>query len=181
MATIGTSELANHLGISRQRVNELGRLGKIHRVADGGWDLEDVRRQLGRRLDPQQQAKSRNTGGSIPSNPFEQRAEQDPPIGGGGNAHELFNRARAAKEIAAAKSMQLDLKQREGQLLDYDDVKHTWGSVFVRFKNSLLYVPGRLARKVAVCSDEAECRQLIEDELVALLNILSETRFDNVA
>ncbi len=52
MPTIGTTELAKRLGISRQRINELGRLGKITREADGQRDLDAVTRQLGRNLDP---------------------------------------------------------------------------------------------------------------------------------
>ena len=46
MAEIGTSELARRLGVSRQRINELARLGKIAKAGPGRWDPEKVARQL---------------------------------------------------------------------------------------------------------------------------------------
>jgi hypothetical protein len=52
--TISTPELAKKLGISRQRVNELGRMGKIQREADGQWNLERVHAAIERNLYPGQ-------------------------------------------------------------------------------------------------------------------------------
>ena len=46
------------LGISRQRVNELGRLGKIPREADGRWNPERVRVALEQNLDQRQRRAS---------------------------------------------------------------------------------------------------------------------------
>ena len=35
-----------------------------------------------------------------------------------GSTHEIFNRARAAREIAMAKERQLELRKRQGELLE---------------------------------------------------------------
>ncbi len=115
---VGTGELAKILGISRQRVNELGRLQKISREADGQWDLDKVRAQLGHTIDPQQTSRIRAPR-TRTSGEFESNAMQMPP-GAGTSAHDLFNRARAAKEIAIAKEKRLELGKREGQLLERD-------------------------------------------------------------
>ena len=40
--TVSTSTVARSLGISRQRVNELARKGRITRETDGRWDLSKV-------------------------------------------------------------------------------------------------------------------------------------------
>ena len=68
--TISTPNIAKMLGISRQRVNELGRLGKIPREADGRWNPERVRVALEQNLDqrrrrPRQGPQSYGFGGTI--------------------------------------------------------------------------------------------------------------------
>jgi DeoR/GlpR family transcriptional regulator of sugar metabolism len=45
---VKTGELAKVLGISRQRVNELSRKGKLTRSADGKWDPDRARSELKR-------------------------------------------------------------------------------------------------------------------------------------
>ena len=49
--SIGTGDLAKALGISRQRINELARKGKITREPDGMWELEKVRGEMARNLE----------------------------------------------------------------------------------------------------------------------------------
>ena len=178
---VGSTELAKILGISRQRVNELGRLGKITRNADGSWDVATVTRQLGRNLDQQQQARARVPTSAAGRTRQEEVAPEREPVVPGGNSHEIFNRARAAKELAIAKERQYALKRLEGQILEFDDVMQTWSKALTEFNNRLLYIPDRLARRVAASSDELECHQMIEAEMLALLNILRETRFDDAA
>ncbi len=176
---VGSGELAKILGISRQRVNELGRRQKITREPDGLWDLDKVRAQLGHTLDPQQVSRIRSPRARA-AGELDSDAMQRPP-GTGSNAHDLFNRARAAKEIAIAKEKQLELKKREGELLEGADVEQTRTKELTMFKNRLLLVPDKLAARVAASSDVAECRELIETEVFGLLNDLSEAAIDDVA
>jgi hypothetical protein len=173
---VSSTELAQILGISRQRVNELGRQQKITREPDGLWDLDKVRAQLGHTLDPQQTSRVRT-----PQSRTQPEPDPDLPPGAGANAHDLFNRARAAKEIAIAKEKQLELKKREGQLVEEADVERIRTKELTMFKNRLLLVPDKLATRVAASSDVAECRELIETELFGLLNDLSEAAIDDVA
>lgn len=149
MATISTIELAAALGITRQRVNKLGRTDKITREPDGRWNLDRVRAQLGKTLDNQQEARARigtaRAGNTDPAEPS-------------GNVHDVFNRARAFKETAIAKLKQLELQIRQGELLEKSDVENTWTRGFTAFKNRLLLFPDKVAPKVAVCPDVLECR-----------------------
>ncbi len=166
MAEIGKNELARRLGVSRQRINELARLGKITKVGRGRWDPEQVARQLRLNLDPQQAPKA--VAG--PRSPLGRDPEAMPM----GSSHELFNRARAAKEMAIAKEKQLELKKREGQLLERDDVRRTWAAGLTAFKNRLLLIPDRLAPKVAALGGVLECREAIYSEVVELLQSLNQ-------
>jgi hypothetical protein len=171
--TVGTTELANALGISRQRVNELGRMGKITREADGKWDLKKVHAQLGRRLDASQTRRARVR------TPQPRATDVDPDgNGASGNVHEIFNRARAAKEIALAKREQLELRRREEELLERREVEQLWTTMLTAFKNRLLLAPDKLAPKVAVCSDVLECRAIIEREIRNMLLVFSESKDD---
>jgi hypothetical protein len=98
--------------------------------------------------------------------------------GGSGNVHEIFNRARAAKEIALAKREQLELRRREEELLERREVEQLWTNMLTAFKNRLLLVPDKLAPKVAVCSDVLECRAIIEREIRNMLLVFSESKDD---
>jgi hypothetical protein len=175
---LGTTALAKLLGISRQRVNELGRLGKISREKDGRWNLEKVQAQLGRTLDKQQAPRA----GQVRSNDSapDDEAERS-PAGGPGSSYEIFNRARAAKEIALAKEKQLDLKQRQGQLVEITKMEAVLTLGLTAFKNRLLLAPDRLAPKVAVCSNVLECREIIDEEMRDILSTLSEIKLNDAA
>jgi chromatin segregation and condensation protein Rec8/ScpA/Scc1 (kleisin family) len=165
---IRTTELARLLGISRQRVNELARMGKISRRPDGLWDAGRVRSELGRTLDNQQQKRA--------------RVQPDPPARDGGaedmpsarNAHEMFNRARAVKEIALAKEKELELRRRQGELLEAADVETAWAKALASFKSRLLLLADKLAPKMAACPDVLQCRALIDREVRDALSALSE-------
>ena len=43
-----------------------------------------------------------------------------------GSTREIFNRARAAREIAMAKERQLELRKRQGELLEAAEVESVW-------------------------------------------------------
>ncbi len=66
---IRTGELAKRLGVSRQRVNDLAREGKLTRDPDGLWDPDKVRGEPSRTLSRQQKVKAQ-LGGVPPAAPF---------------------------------------------------------------------------------------------------------------
>lgn len=170
---IGVSELAKQLGISRQRVYDLMREGKLTRGADGRFDPARARAELGRTLDSSQTHRARVR---LPQ-PRAMDVDAE-GCGTGGNVHEIFNRARAAKEIALAKKEQLELRRREEELLERTEVEQVWTNTLTAFKNRLLLAPDKLAPKVAVCSDVLECRAIIELEIRSILLTLSESKDD---
>ena len=167
---VKTAELAKMLGISRQRVNELSRKGKLTRSADGKWDPDRARSELKRTLDDRQERQSKVERAFPPREP-------DP----GGlpmteSTHEVFNRARAAREIAMAKERQLALRKLQGELLEAAEVESAWTQTLTSFKNRLLSLPDKLAPKMAACSSILECRAMIDQEVRKVLIALSETK-----
>ena len=166
MTHLSTAQLAAALGISPQRVNELGRKKKISREPDGQWDVETVRADLNRNLDHSQPQRA----GNKPINP---RRSEDPDAISG-NTHDVFNRARAVKETALARGAQLDLRHRQGELLERSEIEAAITQGLTSFKNHLLLFPDKVAPKVAACSDVLECRAIIYEEIRHLLITLSD-------
>jgi hypothetical protein len=171
---LSTTQLAAGLGISRQRVNELGRLGKIHREKDGGWDAAKVSVSLGRNLDTRQAAPSR--GEEMPRNkggrPRQVRPPQQPThprqeSGSMADAQLLKTRAQAAQEAMLAKKM-------EGTLVERDRVQRTWNAIAMTIKTKLLSVGARLAPMVAVESDAALCKEILDRDMRSILEELGQ-------
>jgi len=180
---IGTKELAKQLGISRQRVNQLARLGKLTRGSDGKWDADRAKTELDRTLDSQQERRAKVESGKrkVESGKGFHSQAKDGEMDGipmSGSTHDIFNRARAAKEIAIAKERQLDLRRRQGELLEASEVEQAWTRKLTSFKNRLLGIPDKIASRLAVCSDVLECRALLDGELRVVLNTLSENETD---
>ena len=176
---VKTAELARILGISRQRVNELSRKGKLTRGADGRWDPDKARAELGRTLEDQQERRSKvETPRSKVERAFPPREPDPDGLPMSGSTHDIFNRARAAKEIAIAKERQLDLRRRQGELLEAAEVESVWTQALTAFKNRLLSLPDKLAPKMAACSNVLECRAMIDREVRKVLLALSETKAD---
>ncbi len=172
---VGPSELAKRLGISRQRVYDLVRERKLTQGPDGKFDPDQAMAELAKNLDGQQQRRVRIT--PSPKQPAAQEPEVGDvgfPAGHTGTAHDLFNRARAAKEIAMAKERQLDLRRRQGELLEASEVEEAWTVKLTAFKNRILGLPDRLAQRLAAMTEDREVRALLDAEIRLLLQPLDE-------
>ena len=95
-----------------------------------------------------------------------------------GTAYEIFNRARAASALTVARERQLNLKKRQGELLEEADVRQTWASTLVRFENRIRQIPDILAPRVAAMDDVLEIRALVAKEIDAALRALYESETD---
>jgi len=180
---VGTGELAKRLGISRQRVSDLAKEGKLTREPDGQWDVARAMAELSRTLDNQQRRRVRLA--AVPQNspaPVQVDETGDFSLPGqtlsARTTHDLFNRARAAKEIALAKERQLDLRRREGELLEAREVERAWTQKLTSFKNRLLAIPDRLAQKLAAISEDREIRAVLDGEIKMALQALIEKKAD---
>jgi hypothetical protein len=168
--TVTTKQLSSILGISVQRVNELGRKGKIQRESDGGWDLVKVNASLRRNLDKHQAIRSLGQTAQANMSPLE----------GGEGEGETFSEAQRRNEWLKVQKSELELALRREELLEKAQAKEEWGKLLTAFKNKLLYLPGKVARKITPITDDRKCRSLIEHEIKEALSILSEYEPDAV-
>ena len=161
-------QLAPFIGKSYSMLSRDFRKGKFRQEPGGGFDVDKVKAALARNADPSQ--------------PPRPRAGRDPALSDeiwmGGSAYEIFNRARAAKELTAAKERQLNLKKRQGELLEESDVRKTWTETLARFENRIRQIPDILAPRVAAMDDVLEIRALIGREIDAALRALYEHEAD---
>src|SRR5512136_1058620 len=86
------------VGISHVMLARHYSKGKFKREPGGGFDVDRVKAALARSADSAQ-----------PPRPLARDAQVPDEVGLTGTAYEIFNRARAAKELTAAKERQLNL------------------------------------------------------------------------
>ncbi len=81
--------------------------------------------------------------------------------------------ARTRKENALAGLRELELRKRQGELLEYSQVKAEWSKLLTTFKNKMLYIPGKVARSLAGAKDDRERMVILDKEIKEALSILS--------
>jgi hypothetical protein len=184
-ATVGTSQLAAQLGISRQRINELARKGKVQRERDGRWDPEKVKAALGRNLDIHQKAPSLTETTPPAAVPAEKptatpvaRVVTVKAQSTDGEEAPQFSLAEAQlkHELAKASRAEYEVARLRGILIDAEEASIEWQRQILAARKHALQVPGKLAPKVAAESDVLICQHLIEREIRAMLTELSEYR-----
>ncbi len=162
-------QLAPYVGKSFSMLSRDFRKGKFREEPGGGFDVDKVKAALARTTDPAQPPRRPAAGRDT--------AIAD-EIGMSGTAYEIFNRARAASALTVAKERQLNLKKRQGELLEEADVRQTWAATLVRFENRIRQIPDILAPRVAAMDDVLEIRALIAKEIDAALRALYENEAD---
>jgi phage terminase Nu1 subunit (DNA packaging protein) len=173
---VSTPQLEQALGITRQRINELARKGKIPRGDRGKWDLEAVRRALGNNLDTRQVSPARGeappqTVGKRHSDPgfaMPRVPRSDTPVKGTiAHAELMHKQAMAAKAAMQAKEL-------EGKLIEADDVRTSWSGMISRAKNVLLGIGSELCDKLAAEANAVRCREMIDERVRNALSELAE-------
>jgi len=86
---------------------------------------------------------------------------------GGGSAE--LERGRGLR----ANMLELDLREREGELLDAAEVKSQWGRLLTTFRQTLLGIPSRLAPALAATDDPVETSRLLEEQIAGALAALA--------
>jgi len=162
-------KLAPLVGISHVMLSRHYARGKFKQEPGGGFDVDKVKAALARTADPAQPPRRPAAGRDT--------ALSD-EIGMSGTAYEIFNRARAASALTVARERQLNLKKRQGELLEEADVRQTWTATLVRFENRIRQIPDILAPRVAAMDDVLEIRALVAREIDAALRALYESETD---
>ncbi len=176
--TISTKALAEALGISRQRVNQLEQKGKLKREPDGKWDLSRVREALGRNLDIHQKSPAL---GQVSKSRRPGRREDRPgnvarPGDVGDPEPTSIAEAQLKHEIAKAARAEFEVAKLRGIMVDAYEAACEWGAHIVTVRNRALGIPSKIAPKVACVSDVLECQEILDREIRSFLSELSEYR-----
>ena len=188
--TVSTPELAAAFGISRQRVNELGRKGKITREPDGRWDVDKVRAALGRNLDIRQMSPARGeappqTVGRRPTDPPRNGVFTGDPGGvksGGlgtdmipdtGPAVGTLAHAQLVHETAKAKKAALEARRLEGSLVDREAVEAEWTAIGSEIRDRVMALPSRVINRLP-SEWRSQLLPVIEEEARSMLTVLSD-------
>ncbi len=81
--------------------------------------------------------------------------------------------ARIRKETALSQLRELQLAEREGKLLDADQVQALWAAQLVAIRDAVLQIPSRVAPQFA---DPRHAEAVIRKECEAALRTLSNGR-----
>jgi len=150
---VKTSVIAEIIGRTEQRVNQLAKEGVLSKQAPSKWDLaENMKKYIaflesGRKRDESLAA-------------LKQVAEAD--------------HKRHQADIAG-----LVLRELEGRMHRSEDVADMTADMVYTMRGMLQALPGRLAMDVAATSDPAEVSALVRSEVHALMTELSRYEYDS--
>jgi hypothetical protein len=152
------AEFARHLGKSRQYVNKLIRSGRVV-VSFGRIDLEKSLTAIGAQRDPAHDLRVENP----------QESSSLTSLG--------YYEARAVREQIQAKLLLLELKKREGKLIDADQILLAHQKVWSTLRSNLRGLPRKLAGRMAAAKKEVECERLMAEGIDAELKRTAEKPF----
>ena len=160
-----TPEITAALGISKARLNELARQGRIPRGAKrGDWDLAAVRAALGRNIDALHKERQAAAAPAFDQPP---PPAMDVPRGS-------LAAAQLVKAQADAKRAALEVRRLEKRLLDSDEVSGAWSGMIVAAKAKLLVLGDELADRLAAESNPVACREMVDRKIHEALSDLAE-------
>jgi len=76
------------------------------------------------------------------------------------------------------RSLQLDNEEREGNLLNADEVLGAWSKIISATRSTLLLLPAKLSHKLSAISDPSECGAVLDAAIKEGLKSLSEYQLD---
>lgn len=152
--------LARALGCSHTALQKHEtKKGKLPIESDGSYDVEKCRCVISAKADvvqPSQAGQRRSPA----SHNFQ---------GGGSKSYEAYNQARTVKEVALARLKQIELRIREGELLEKVELSRAGGECLIAMKNRADSLPANLAQKLAVETDPITIELILRSEMDNLL------------
>ena len=160
-------EYARHRGVSHTAVRKALQAGRIHLEADGKIDpaqadslwANNTRSSVATSRGRFQQAES--LSGQI----IERHVSSSAPD---------YNKARAVKEFYAARLAKLEFEDREGKLVNIDEINVQHFNRARRLRDRLLMIPRRLAARLAAENDTRSVEEALDTAICEALEELSD-------
>jgi phage terminase Nu1 subunit (DNA packaging protein) len=138
---INKSQCATLLGITKQRISQLVKEGKLIFGSDGKISPDEAKAQFNK-------TKERTT-----SNSFDAHEEESL----------TFYKTRTEKFRSMLE--EIEYKKANGELLDVNDVKQNAFKIGKKLHDSLLSIPERISPNLAVETNPAEIRKILIKEI----------------
>jgi phage terminase Nu1 subunit (DNA packaging protein) len=172
------SDYARHRGCTQQNVSFAVKRGRITLEPDGKIDFDRADRDWPANTHPLR-------GGTRPGagSPRRRRNAASPVQDGAkvvekpqkpsSPAHlSQLTLARTRREEVAADAAQLDLRRRQGDLIDLATVKRTAYEIAHAVRDRLLVIPMRVRADLAASTEPSECEEIVRRELDSALEDL---------
>ena len=149
---VGVSEFAKRKGISVQAVRKAIREGRLGRAAYKKGNTYVIDYELASRLyDENTQGSKRRSAEQINIGKAAAQGKADPVIG---EQAFSYSKARAYGEGFKAKLLELEFREKSGQLVRVDEVKSSTFKVVRMFRDAVQNIPIRIVNELAaVCGD----------------------------
>ena len=157
------AEFARRLGVSRQYVNRLVRMGKLE-LEGKKLDAAKSIAVLERLRDP---ARKRKADQEQPVDELGPDLEEEPD-------QPTFAEAKTMKEVYLARMARLKYEEEAGKLVPKADVESRAADIGMVVKQNLLSIPSRMMDELAIESDPREINAILERELRQVLEQLAE-------
>jgi hypothetical protein len=140
-------ELARRLGVSHVAIQKAERAGRIAREADGSWDVEASRRNLGETATP---------GRSPLALPAETTA---------------LGRLTLARLALGVEAQRLAVDEKKGRLMDITAANHRVDEVAAGMRDAVLNWPARVSGQIAaeIGRDPHRVQTILQEQMNALL------------
>lgn len=148
---MGASEIAQMIGITPRRVQQLVKDGVLKKVGRGKYDTVDtIQRYISYQIE------------------LERKAYNDEDM--------KIAEAKRIQEVAEAKLKVIKLKKEEGALIERDAVERQMANLVHNAKSKLLGIPVKITPRIAGKKDRRVIKKIIEGAIYEALSELAEIK-----
>ena len=192
---VNQAEFARNIGVSKPYITKLVKTGKLKLNENGKLNLEESKRILSSSKNPSFDA-NREHAQKQKGVPLKERVEkstaenipkQETPKTTNNDSEDLentvpndmfkinmlFNRAKAAEKVALAKLRDIDLKLKQGELLEAEIVKREAAEVGNLITQKLYNMVYKLAPLLVGVETQKQAKDILESEVEIVLEELN--------
>jgi len=173
---ISSRAVGAQLGVSHTAVNYAARRGRIPRLPDGTFDLDQVKAAWVANADVDQRRRGVKHTAKAEKQPHRKPAAKVGDIIPVTPGDGTLAGVQLQRDLIRVKKEQIELDEMEGKLIRVEDVREAWSKVISAAKTRLLAIGNKLGPHLAVEDRPAVCQQMVSDEINAALSELAQYR-----
>ena len=192
---VNQAEFARNIGVSKPYITKLVKTGKLKLNENGKLNLEESKKILSSSKNPSFDANrehaqkqkgvplkervEKSTAENIPKQETPKTTNNDSEDLGNTVPNDmfkiniLFNKARAAEKVALAKLRDIDLKLKQGELLEAETVKREAAEVGNLITQKLYNMVYKLAPLLVGVETQKQAKDILESEVEIVLEELN--------